>query len=136
MLLKFSGGYFSEFHAPSSNSKGKRPQKTKKRRFLRKGGGCCEAGMFPLRVETFPNPERSQNRRFPEKSRIELRTGKFRPTQSHNLLLAKLILSPPYKELHKAGLRISFASNKLWLWVGLNLPVRNSIRDFSGNRRF
>ena len=44
--------------------------------------------------ETFPNPERSQNRRFPEKSRIELRTGKFRPAQSHNLLLAKLILSP------------------------------------------
>ena len=28
------------------------------------------------------------------------------------------------------GLRISFASNKLWLWVGLNLPVRNSIRHW------
>ena len=47
-----------------------------------------------LSVETFPNPERSQNRRFSEKSGIKLRTGKFRPTQSHNLLLAKLILSP------------------------------------------
>ena len=26
----------------------------------------------PTRLETFPNPERSPNRRFPEKSRIEL----------------------------------------------------------------
>ena len=48
---------------------------------------------------------------FCEKYRIESRTGKFTPT--------------------KALLRINFASNKLWLWAGVNLPVHDSIRDFS-----
>ena len=45
------------------------------------------------------NPERSQNRRFPKNSRIESQTGKLTTTQSHNLLLARLILSPPCRDL-------------------------------------
>ena len=60
----------------------------------------------------FPNPERSQNRRFPEKSRIELRTGEFRPSQNHNLLLAKLILSHPVRNYIKRGWELAWWATK------------------------
>ena len=93
-------------------------------------------GLTPSRLEICSNPDRSRNHWFPEKSQIESRTGKLKPGWRHNLLLARLILGPLCEELHRAWLRINLASNKLWRPPGFNLPVRDSIWDFSGNQWF
>ena len=51
-------------------------------------------------------------------------------SEPHNLLLAGLILSPPYRELQKAWLRSNLASTHCGSEVGFDLPVRNSIWEF------
>ena len=57
-----------------------------------------------------------------KKSRIESRTGKVAPTQSLSLLLAKLILGPPSRGLHKTWLSIILGEQHIPVFCPAECP--------------